>query len=394
MSTSRQTKTNRQLAREIDTLRNLVNRGKNQQRKRSNRRKKTAARTTRGIDPYEAMIEDPCNSTLVPGLYGASEGMLARLKSTWSSAQTFSVDPATATCGYVLWCPEYSCAGAQPVFSEEEFGNLFAWTNSLPTARPANTTALAYGRNQVGSCQSLPDPASNLIHSDIVADCRPLNACIQMTYYGKMLDSAGEVAVISNLPFSELIGGGPGGEPLSVNELLVYSTSKHRLGVETREAIFRPSEDISTTFRGEDDPLTVTPYPTGVGHESTEANTVDPVVFGFVWRNTEAGAGISFDFTKSIEWRPDATSGLTQVPVQHIGPSHVTRVLKKLDSKHKRGHPVWDRIVGGFNQVANLGMRALGGNTLNMIGTNIKSSATSAVMAGIEEIAPYALAVI
>lgn len=331
------------------------------------RRTKRAAKTPHPHDAYAQMIADPCNSTLVPGLYGSSEGMLARLKSTHALKTS-----GDHTCGYVLWCPEFSNPGSEVSSIQADLANLFVWQDTDPSSRPLNTISNQFGRGDYTgiTADSIPDPVSALMGSNIVADARSLGACIQMTYVGKMLDSAGEVAAISNLPMSELITGGPNGDPLTVNELMVYATTKQRLGVETREVKHKPSVTTGGIFRGEDDGMVQMDWPvTTPASLTSEAETTSPVVFGFVWRSVAPNSPITLDFTKSIEWRPDATSGLTQVPTKHYGASPLPNVLKSLDHAHARGHPVWDNIkragaaaLGlGANALAQKGMAALGG---------------------------------
>lgn len=339
-------------------------RSRKPRRKRAQRSQQGAARA------YEIMIADPCNSVLVPGLYGSQEGLLARVKSTYVSGE-FAAQGRT--CGYVLWCPEFSNKGLQGLAAgdTDQFGNLFVFEHASPNYRPSNDPSKPFGTTAVDTTLSIQDPASSLIDSQVVADCRPLNACIQMTYFGKMLDAAGEVAYIANLPFSELLTGGPvadgypDGTTLCVNDLMNYSTNKKRLGVDTREAVFKPDPIMSSTFRGANDVLLRSPLVVGgdggIAEITDEAKAVDPVVFGFAWRNFTPDSGVSFDFTKSIEWRPDATSGLTQVPVRHMGPSKVPSAVRNLDRQEAEGHPVWDRVQGGFKHLAQEGLRLLGG---------------------------------
>jgi len=181
-----------------------------------------------------------------------------------------------------------------------------------------------------------------------------------MTYFGKMLDSAGEVGYISNLPARDLLEGGAGSQPLSVDDLMRYCNNKSRFGVDTLENVYRPNIGNSDVFHTVNENL----FTIGTGVTPTDvsvtAATRDPRCFGFVWRNTEPNAGIVFDFTKSIEWRPTPSSGLTQVPVRsHHGDMsvHVNTIVDNLNSALQRSGSrssstsMWERVKGSFQSL-------------------------------------------
>jgi hypothetical protein len=167
-----------------------------------------------------------------------------------------------------------------------------------------------------------------------------------MTYFGKMQDASGEVGYISNLPVNELLNGGAQSGPVSVNDLMAYANVKHRLGTDTLEAVYRLNELSSNHFRTEGE------YLIAVGRNGASASkvpnatsTLSPRVFGFVWRNTQPDAGLVFDITKSIEWRAETSSGLTQTPVQTGGPSLVPYINRSVDEhKARTGVSIWERV--------------------------------------------------
>lgn len=319
-----------------------------------------------GSNPYVNMVVNPCSSTLVPGLYGSSEGLLARLK---TSRQPKPTDPASR-CGYVLWCPDYSDRRLNNAGDASQQGNLFEWNTEFPSENPRNTTGLPYGSASTsasaGEAFTLDDPAARLLESDIVADARVLSACMQMTYFGKLQDSAGEVGFISNLPVGEVLTGGIQGQPASVDDLMAFVTNKHRLGVDTLENVYRPNELSSQHFRSKDDTLLNVPLqgqgPTTVS-QSTE--TLSPRLFGFVWRNVEPNAGLVFDFTKCIEWRAVPSSGLTQTPIHSIGPSLVPHIAAVVDHHNRRtGKNLWERIKTGIGSaMSEISKIAFGGTS-------------------------------
>lgn len=311
-------------------------------------------------NPYVTMVADPCNSTLVPGLYGSSEGLLARLKaSVQAPVNNFP------TCGYLLWCPDYSDVGYNPNQTFSSGGNIFMWSSDSSTHQPWNTDTVPYGTDdgqQLGvTAQTIPDPAANLLKSDIVSDARVLSACLQMTYFGKMQDSSGEVGFVSNLPVQELLYGGKTNpatgnvpQPFSVDDLLRYVNVKQRLGVDTLENVYRLNELSSEHFRSEHQPL-VDVGTIGVisSRVNVTAQTLTPRVFGFVWRNVQPGAGLTFDLTKSIEWRAEASSGIAQVPIRSSGPSMVPHINQAID-RHASlgGGSLWHRVASAGRTVA------------------------------------------
>lgn len=348
---------------------------KNSSRTSRRPRRKQGRSGRRGPDAYTMMVADPCNSTLVPGLFGSSEGLLARLKENIQA-----IDDASLSCGYLLWCPEYSNSYDPLSDPAPSSGNLFMWQSSDPGKRPANhADGVPYGSAPLSAnmttAAAIPDPAASILESDIVADARCVGACLQMTYYGRMADSSGEVAFIDNLPVSQLFESPTPAVGSSVNQLMQYTNKHMRLGTDTIETVFRPSETTSSTFRGEHDacllipgtsaPTTVDSLPTqlGVGPSVSE-----PRVFGFVWRNVVGTQSFSFDITKSIEWRAEVSSGLTQTPLRSIAPSQVARVNRVIDSKpHPRinWHRVTDSVSSEISKIAFTGAGSVGQGLLN-----------------------------
>jgi hypothetical protein len=354
---------------------NKNNKNKNRTPPRRKRRKQGQT-GRRAPDAYTMMIADPCNATLVPGLFGASEGLLARLKENIQAT-----DDPDLSCGYLLWCPEYSNVH-EAQSGETSSGNLFMWQSADPGKRPTNFSGAPYGSatslsNQMITAYTVPDPAANLLKSDIVADARCVGACLQLTYYGRMAESSGEIAFISNLPVSQLFESEKVTVGASVNQLMQYTNTHARLGTDTVETVFRPSEDTSSTFRSEDDACLIIPdakqpmpgvevTTLGVGPAVSE-----PRVFGFVWRNVAGHQSLSFDITKSIEWRAEVSSGLTQVPLRSVAPSQVARVNRVIDS-HPHPRINWHRVVdSASSQLSKIALTGTGyGQRLLNYGAN------------------------
>lgn len=302
------------------------------------------------------MVADPCAAPLVPGLFGSEEGLMARVKSTHGVK-----GPGPGfTSGYCLWAPDYATFGAGGSIDLTGKQNLWVWQTDDANSHPSNldTSVRAFGTDQnfttttPSTTWALKDPANPLLTTDLCADMRTVNACMQMTYYGTLLESAGEVAYISNVPIENLINGN-GVPPASVNELMQHATNKKRLGVDTLENIYRPNPSTTHFFRDEAAAGIEIDFstPDNPAVLSTEAQQLSPRVFGFVWRNTQPDAGIVFDFTKGIEWRPEVASGLAQHPVHSTGSSLLPGVNAIIDKHESRsGKQVWERAkVPGTN---------------------------------------------
>jgi hypothetical protein len=308
-----------------------------------------------------SMVLDPCNSTLVPGIYGSSEGLLSRLKSE-VNLPAFTFAQTTQTCGYCLWCPDFTNDG----FNSGDFGggNLMLWYSDDPGLNPVNNISfVAYGRQSQTAASwttaaTLQDPASTLINSDLVADLRVVSACMKASYFGSMFTSSGEIGFIENLPASALLGPVDSASatftsnPSSVNQLMRYCNRKQRFGTDTFEMTYRLNELSSDHFRDDTDNLFQHDI---AGVDATRlapvADAVSPRVFGYVWRNTAPAAGLNFEFTKSVEWRPRSDAGLTQVTIKASGASKVPALNTLIDNNSQLSS-LRTRVVSSVGSVA------------------------------------------
>jgi len=314
------------------------------------------------------MVADPCNCPLVPGIYGTSEGMLARVKQSL-------FQNTDQTCGYILWVPDYHCSGDV----DSKYGtsgtdtvgaNLFLWVSNDPYQQPYNfkndnESKMSYGSlkggftaaTQYSSAFRYPDPASALVKGSMVQDARTISACIAMTYTGQARLASGEVAFIEDLPLISLIEGADGKEAVSVNQLFQNSTKTARLGVNRLEIVSRPDEN-SHTFR--DDiaaPIdcNITDLADFTTRLSQQGRTQSPGVFGFAWRglsvdSATASAAITFELVKNIEWRPEPISGFT-----HAAPRTVSAVpqIQAAVAHLDRKKPGWStRALRGLGHFA------------------------------------------
>jgi len=313
------------------------NNNKQTQRNRPRRgtRQPAKGRSTaieRKISPYLDMVLNPCDCELVPGLYGTSEGMLARVK------KEFVISNGT-TCGYVLWDSTGMCVGYDPAFhgaGRSMGGNLFGWASTDPDLAPLNTDLIPYGHIQVPfsaaaqTASSLSDPAADLLRTSLVEDARTLSSCIKMTYFGTVLESAGRMAYVENLPVETILSGNVNGGPVSVNDLFRYTTNTHRFGLKSYEIVPRPEEKTIRYCGGT--PLLTEPNLTGVSNGSLELRaalstvltgsqrTIPKRLSGFVWSNLDEKANIVLELTKNVEWRASPNVGLSISPPRNLHP--------------------------------------------------------------------------
>jgi len=295
------------------------------------------------------MVADPCGATLVDGVFGTGEGALTRLKSQKRIGDNIG---DSYTCGYCLWCPDFTNKDTSGLLPNEPYpsqGNLFLWQSDDTAKVPSNTGSVPYGYGLgLETAEVLNDPAANLLRSDIIADARCIGACMQLRYFGKMMDAAGEIGYISNLPVGELISGGVGNNSFSVDELMNYANNTRRFGTDTVECVYRLDATSSAVFRKEsvnlvDIPPNAVAVPTGPPSEvSAASEAAGPRMFGFVWRNTLPNAGCTLSFTKSIEYRSEVNSGITQTKPRSYGANLVPAVNKTLDRSEKSS-PIFER---------------------------------------------------
>jgi len=319
------------------------------------------------------MIADPCNCTLVPGLYGSSEGLLSRSKRSIANG-------TNTNSGYVLWCPQFHNLPHAQDGHFPNTGNLFVWCSDTPSQPPKNSGLdtgefpFGYGKNfedceLYNTASAIQDPTGELLKSDLVMDARVLSSCIKMTYTGRMDAASGEVAYIENLSLDALIQGGSNAyQPACVNDLFQHSAKVTRLGIDTMEIVGRlDTSSDHPQFHGSGDSALYIPTE---GKEPTSvtqiAETLGPKVYGFVWRGLDTQGGtlnvpLSFAFIKNIEWKAEPNSGFTQVPPKSMSSRNVIHdVHKVLDAKEPhwatKVHDVGGSIGSQFAKVALTGV--------------------------------------
>jgi len=286
------------------------------------------------------MVTHPCDARLVPGIHGDSEGLLARLKTTYTVSNN-------ATCGFIVWDPSYSSSPDDGGFS------MVIWTDDDSTKNPQNDATIAYGNgafSAMGSetAEAVNDPCHDFLDSDIVEDARLISACITMTYFGTVIDASGQVGFLENLPEKLLLEGGTGGTPVSVDELFKYTANTHRLGLDRFEVMSRPTEGAIRFREGVQAPFDIGVNGTNASAQSAMGQTTPSSLCGIVWRSTDSKSRLVLEITKNIEWRPSPLSGLTLTHPFSSGRTKLPIVEKIADKKA----PGWStRISSGGTQM-------------------------------------------
>jgi hypothetical protein len=280
------------------------------------------------------------------------------------------------TCGYVLWYPVTHDSGDEST-APAELGNIshniFTWSNTSSSARPANTATHPYGHEAVRfpltgdqpTTGHVDDPCSAFVGSQgyTAEDARLLAACIRMTYTGRMDASTGQVAFLS-LPLSaltDITDNGLASVSPSVDELFTYANKTCRLGIDPFETVYRVGEQddkfLDSTARG----LQYNNLIANPSHVGNYPDAHEAMVFGFAWRGLIQGVAASqvFEFTKVIEWRPRITIGFQRPPTRSIGLSRVAQAKAQLDAID----PDWtDRLItAGESLVSQIGKAAFTG---------------------------------
>lgn len=252
---------------------------------------------------YTQMLNDPCNATLVPGFYGTSEGYMARFHKVISP-----VDVASGTCGAILWVPDFHCVG--PVNASQTRYNCITLAG---TSSGASVVIDGYGAGSL----AVADPAYNFISGTTAADARTLSACLRMSYLGQMATTQGMVGHI-DVAFSA-IEDRIAGDALTIDSLFELSQVVQRTNLDPVEQKWTPSA-ASDKFRGRGDTSGASPdflvnNTAGAFSIGVSAAADNPRMIGFVWKGyasaTPFSSILQFDLYKNIEWRPQATAGIS-----------------------------------------------------------------------------------
>jgi len=293
------------------------------------------------------MLLHPCDAQLTQGVFGTNDGLTARLRSDIEVS-------TTDTCGFVLWCPEFTC-GTRTVDGDSVC--VLSFSGVDPSLGPVNTPANPLGSGAASTFDSdvsgntWTDPAFAFASETLVDSTRTISTCMQMAYWGTEDNMSGQWASISGLPTSQLLAGG-----VTINDLFISARVSPRVGMDTLEVLSRPGQNPEvfkqTTVPDTDDgrgPIRANSKATVNSQSSNRYLTEDPLWYGIAWRNV-ATAKFSLVLTKNLEWRPANVFGIVQ-PRLHTTHSRIDAVEESLD----KSDPNWDvRTVD-----ANSGSRAV-----------------------------------
>jgi len=255
---------------------------------------------------------------MIPGIFGTSEGLMARMRTTITSG---------AANGYIAWCPAYSGDGG---VATNSYHNLYYFENASSATNPNNTNADPFGKLYNTSGDWSADPAYAFLNGTTAADHRVVSACIILTYTGSVSSCSGEIALIPNVPTALLLKGGAGQVPVSVDDMFTAAPYYSRLGLEHTELKWHPGSRRQTFHPAGSGPC----YYTGTS-PTTQSISVgqsgDPGWCIIAFRNVPASS-LKFTLTKVFEWRPEANVGFTAVVPASVGPeSTYTDALRVLD---------------------------------------------------------------
>nr|UHS72283.1 MAG: hypothetical protein 2 [Tombusviridae sp.] len=301
------------------------------------------------IGGYALMVANPCSAQLHPGLFGSEEGFLGRFKVSYPLPSA-----AGATCGYVLWAPNYHNGGVNGGVAGGT-GNVFIFQSNSPSNAPTNTTAAnsAFGAGLTTStvtASTIADPAYGFVNGATCRDARTVSACIRMDYLGAISSVSGQVAMVENLPMTDLLQSLP-----SVNNLFDYSTKSQRVSLDTSEIIYRSTQLGLDRFLAEADQALLVGATGAVSTIAPDAERIEPVVFGFAFRGITAGelAKFNFEFVKNMEWRPQTGQGLSATTSMSTGVNMHSTAIAVLDH-HAPGWttPTYNKVASAVTSMA------------------------------------------
>lgn len=306
-------------------------------------------------------------------MHGPNNGYLSRMKRFVTLGQPYAQASASATSGYIIWCPRFHSEGSGEVSigtgGPNSWSNAFVWITSNSSNVPDNEASTASaGNSQIyGSAKSasvvpmltsysIADPAAEFVSGGLCQDARLISACMKVTYLGTMNASDGQFCYIKNIPLQQFLydtaaGSNPRGL-MSVDRLFEMADSCGRLGLETHEVRYRDGGgDADKFIPGEDSGVAIGSItqtdPASPGYISFLNDAVgysNPNVIGFAFRGFSAGqlSKLSIEMYKNFEWRPAANSGVTAPSATQLGVSKLAPAETWLD----RFVPSWETMSG------------------------------------------------
>jgi hypothetical protein len=298
------------------------------------RRIRLATRQTT-LPPLARLIADPCNAKLLYGpATGSSEsGYLLRV-----SNRVVLHGTAANVNGYMAWFPDYHTSGS---FG----GNLFTWESTSTTVGPINTTTNPYGTGSSLTAFARTDPAHPWSSSAVCSQSRTLAACVKVFCTSPVSTVSGSLAVLNGCSVTQLLGSsasGGGGFPLQIVDIFSNAPTVTRIPLDALEVRHAPSS-MASIWRSVDNDYSATTDPTDfcvqIGTPVTGPASVPSlasanqagIVIAWSGLNSANASDLVFEFTKVIEWMPDATNG------------------PQLTNTAPRPSTTWEGLVGGLD---------------------------------------------
>jgi hypothetical protein len=296
---------------------------------------------------YMRMLTDPCDSPLIPGFYGSSEGYLSRYHSVANPAG--NPTNSSITSGVFLWCPDFTNQGTVTYSATgSSTWNCLIATQDSPGLQVDLRGYIGKTQGTTSTSAGIPDPAYGFISGTVADTARCLSACVKMTYLGTLSSTQGIVAHV-DLPFS-VLEAKITGEGLTIDDFFTLSDMVTRTSLDNMEQKWTPGP-LSESFRGYGGGQTpgasadyLVNVNNGVYSVGSNAISSNPRIIGFAWKGfssaTDMASTLQFDLYKNIEWKPQAGGGLSApriIRTAAVPPVHVvTSVLDRVNPEWKR----------------------------------------------------------
>jgi hypothetical protein len=249
-----------------------------------------------------------------------------------------------ATCGYLLWCPEYSTTQKE-VDPLLRHANMFGFSNASSSVKPLNTVSVPFGSKPAidfhaslsnNTASELVGPTGDLMAETLIQDMRCLSACIRLSATGKLLDMNGEFAIMEGLTLESIMPTEQNYACASVNDLFDYANHTGPITKDPIEVKYRPTLSTAIFRSGELGAAHVYASGTGVSRPSESALIQSPTFFGIAWRGLDAGSACPFTFNliKNVEFRLRPLTHLAHSPPVKV--ADVAPVEKSLEDLDRR----------------------------------------------------------
>lgn len=275
----------------------------------------------------------------------------------------------TAANGYIVWFPSYSANS----FVADSFSNCLFYQNSVASTQPINNPLSTGCLGSLATSTTgtfIQDPAFPNLTGGTFSRSRTLAACITAHYTGQLSAVQGEIAYISNVRVSDLVGTNLANPVYpSVDTLFAYSRTVHRTSMDPMEIVWRPT-DLTSKFRSTNTSALTDPTsfrldcPT---HPDTfwqcgnnvpltanlttisATDTAEAVGIVFLWRGFPASNQLTFRLTKVIELElAPSGNAIEQIVVTPAVPVKIDSAVARLDRSSSLWQtPMLNRAVHG-----------------------------------------------